>query len=50
MIGTTSSGISGQLGDIYSIYKFSWNVVAYEWNVYKWKIRKLSFLAINFEV
>jgi hypothetical protein len=29
MIGTTSSGISGQLGNPKTIYKFSWNVVAY---------------------
>jgi hypothetical protein len=39
---TTSSGISYQLRDIYSIYRCCWNVVAYEWKVYNGKSEIIS--------
>jgi hypothetical protein len=34
MIGTTSSGISYQLRDIYSIYRCCWDLATYKWKVH----------------
>ena len=42
MIGTTSSGISDQLREIYSICRCSWNVATYEWKAHNWKIEIIS--------
>jgi hypothetical protein len=44
-IGTTSSGISYQLRDIYSICRCCWNVATYEWKVHNGKIQ--GFLKKN---
>ena len=45
MIETTSSGMSNQLRDIYSICGYCWNVVTYKWKVHNHLIcRKVSFL------
>jgi hypothetical protein len=38
MIGTTSSGISYHLRDIYSICRCCWNVATYKWKVTSGKI------------
>ena len=61
VIGTTSSGISDQLRDVYSICRCCWNVATYKWKVHNGKIEIISFsfvvkyrclaaLIINFEV
>jgi hypothetical protein len=44
LIGTTSSGIYYQLGDIYSICRWCWNVAIYEWKVHNEKIEIISFV------
>jgi hypothetical protein len=44
LIGTTSSGISYQLRDIYSICRCCWNVATYEWKVHNRKIEIISFV------
>jgi len=44
LIGSINSGLSYQLGDIYSIYRHSWNVAVYKWKVHYEKID------INFRV
>jgi hypothetical protein len=44
LIGTTSSGISYQLRDIYSICRCCWNVATYEWKVHNGKIEIISFV------
>jgi hypothetical protein len=44
LIETTSSGMSDQLRDIYSICRYCCNVVTYKWKVHNGKI------VINFEV
>jgi hypothetical protein len=38
LIGTTSSGISYHLRDIYSICRCCWNVATYKWKVHNGKI------------
>ena len=48
LIGTTSSGISYQLRDIYSICRCCWNVATYEWKVHNGKIEIIAFLE-NYE-
>ena len=44
LIGTTISGISYQLRDIYSICRCCWNVATYEWKVRNGKMEMISFL------
>jgi hypothetical protein len=44
VIGTTSSGISYLLRDIYSICRFCWNVATYKWKVHNRKIEIISFV------
>ena len=44
LIGTTSSGISYQLRDIYSICRCCWNVATYKRKVHKGKIEIISFV------
>jgi hypothetical protein len=44
LIGTTSSGISYQLREIYSICRCCWNVATYEWKVHNGKIEIISFV------
>jgi hypothetical protein len=44
MIGTTSSGISDQLRDIYSICRCCWDVATYKWRVHNGKIEIISFV------
>jgi len=39
MLGTTSSRISDQLRDIYSIFRCYWNVATYKWKVHNRKIK-----------
>jgi hypothetical protein len=46
MIGSTSSGISYQLRDIYSIYRCCWNVATYKWKIHNGNIEKISFLVM----
>jgi hypothetical protein len=41
--GTTSSGISYHLRDIYSICRCCWNVATYKWKVHNGKIEIISF-------
>jgi hypothetical protein len=43
LTGTTSSRISYQLRDIYSIYRCCWNVAIYKWKVYNGTIILLSW-------
>jgi hypothetical protein len=43
LLGTTSSGISYHLRDIYSICRCCWNVATYKWKVHLF-CRKVSFL------
>jgi hypothetical protein len=60
LIGTTSSGISYHLRDIYSICRCCWNVATYDiyficrccWNVatYKWKVHNGIIEIISFVV
>jgi hypothetical protein len=38
MLGTTGSGMSHQLREIYSICKCCWNVATHEWKVHNGKI------------
>ena len=48
MIGTTSSGISNQLEDMYSPYtRYYWNFATYKWKVHNGKIEIISFV-VNF--
>jgi hypothetical protein len=47
LIGTTSSGISYQLRDIYSICRCCWNVATYEWKVHNGKIEIISFVSLS---
>jgi hypothetical protein len=42
LIGTTSSGISYHLRDIYSICRSCWNVVTYKWKVHNRKIEIIT--------
>jgi hypothetical protein len=42
LIGTTSSGISYQLREIYSTCRYCWNVVTYRWKVHNEKIEIIS--------
>jgi hypothetical protein len=44
LIGTTGSGISSQLRDIYSICRCRCNVAANKWKVHNWKIEIMSFV------
>jgi hypothetical protein len=44
MIGTTSSEISYQLRDIYSICRCCWKVATYKWKVHNGKIEIISFV------
>jgi hypothetical protein len=44
MIETTSSGISDQPRDIYSICSYCLNVATYEWKVHNGKIEIISFV------
>jgi hypothetical protein len=44
LIGTTSSGISYQLRDIYSICRCCLNVATYKRTVHIWKIEIISFV------
>jgi hypothetical protein len=44
LIEATSSGISYQLRDIYSICRCCWNVATYEWKVHNGKIEIISFV------
>jgi hypothetical protein len=44
MIGTISSGISGQLRDVYSICRFCWNIATYKWKVRNGPIEGISFV------
>jgi len=46
VIGTTSSGISDKLRDIYSINRCCWNVAIYKWKVGNWSIEIISFIAM----
>jgi len=43
-IGTTSSGILGQLRDIYSICRCWWNVATYKWKFHNGKIEIISLV------
>ena len=43
LIGTTNSGISYQLREIYSIFRCCWNVATYKWKVHNGKIEIISF-------
>ena len=47
MIGTTSSGMSYQLRDIYSIYRCYWIVATYKCNVDNGKIKIVSFVVLK---
>jgi hypothetical protein len=50
MIGTTSSGISNQLEDMYSPYtRYYWNFATYKWKVHNGKIEIISFV-VNFDL
>jgi hypothetical protein len=42
--GITSSGISDQMRDIYSICRCYWNVATYKWKVHNGKIDIISFV------
>jgi hypothetical protein len=44
LIGTTSSGISYHLKDIYSICRCCWNVATYKWKVHNGKIEIIPFV------
>jgi hypothetical protein len=44
LIGTTSSGISYHLRDIYSICRCCWNVATYKWKVHNGIIEIISFV------
>jgi hypothetical protein len=44
MVGTTSSGISYQLRDIYSICRCCWDVATYTWKVHNGEIELISFV------
>ena len=41
---TTSSGISDQLKDIYSIYRCCWDVATCKWKIHNGKIEIISFV------
>jgi len=41
-IGTTTSEISYQLGDIYFTCMCCWNVATYKWKIQNWKIEIIS--------
>jgi hypothetical protein len=43
LTGITSSRISYQLRDIYSMYRYCWNVATYKWKVYNGTIILLSW-------
>jgi hypothetical protein len=43
MIRTTSSEISYQLTDMYSIYRYCWNAATYKWTIHNGKIEINSF-------
>jgi hypothetical protein len=43
-LGTTNSGISYQLKDIYAICRCCWNVATYKWNVHNGKIEIICWL------
>jgi hypothetical protein len=38
LIGTTSTGISGKLRDLYSICRCRWDVATYNWKVHDGKM------------
>jgi hypothetical protein len=44
LIKTTSSGMSDQLRDIYSICRYCCNVVTYKWKIYNEKNVIISFV------
>jgi hypothetical protein len=44
MIGTTGSGISYQMRDVYSICRACWNVAICKWKVHNGKIGIISFV------
>ena len=44
LIGTTISGMSYHLRDIYSICRCCWNVAIYKWKVHNEKIEIISFV------
>jgi hypothetical protein len=44
LIETTSSGMSDQLRDIYSICRYCWIIVTYKWKVHNGKIVIISFV------
>jgi hypothetical protein len=44
LIGTTSSGTSYHLRDIYSICRCCWNCATYKWKVHNAKIEIISFV------
>ena len=44
LIGTTNSGISYLLRDIYSICRCYWNIASYKWKIHNGKIEIISFV------